>query len=126
MELSPTSFSGLETPWQMYVVLVIKSCFSGSNMIVGGIAGWFAGAGRKSMVFGLSIVVLGPVAVYLILYQLLFPYGAILSDFPELVAVKFAAASYFGTLIAMLSMFFLSRRARIGWRDRFTIREEVY
>lgn len=117
-----------DVPWQMMIAASIAGFFTAPAMIIGGIAGWFGGAGKFSGGVALAAIVLGPIALYILMYYVLSPYGMIYSN-PisggNMMMIKVALSDYFGRLAAMLIMFFLFRRARIGWMNRFTPNAEA-
>ncbi len=112
-----------EFTWEYYLFVALQSAVSATAYIWGGLAGWFAGAGRRSFVLAGGVCLMLPILVWGLAF-LANPLG-VFSSVNWLWYFKNAAASYAGFLIPMLSMFFIFRRARIGWRGRFNNETEA-
>ena len=113
-------FQGMteEVAWQLMVATGLSSFLDASSMIIGGLIGWFAGAGKNSYIVGLVAIFGLPLVLYLILAYALSPYGLLALDHAtQLTMQKLAIASYVGTVAVMLIMFVLLAKARKSWRE---------
>ena len=115
-----------DLPWQVGVVSLIDGFMSAPHMILGGLAGWFAGAGSNSYGLGLAFVLLFPATLAIMLHVWLSPYGSLSQTIDGMKTDPIVLVSgIVGATFAMLVLFVPFVRARKAWRSHKALLETV-
>jgi hypothetical protein len=105
----------------MFFAMLIASFFSAPSMIIGGLAGWFAAAGRYSQFVAWAFVLLAPIGFYWLVAILVSPQDWVITydtaTAMGMTNLQLAVGAYIGTVFAMLLLFVPMRSARKAWRE---------
>ncbi|MFT5630776.1 MAG: hypothetical protein ACI82I_000292 [Gammaproteobacteria bacterium] len=116
-----------EFPLSMVFAPFLASFFSAPSMIIGGLAGWFSGAGKHSQFIALSFVFLSPLVLFLLVSKLVDPMGQRfileVDTAAGLTNLQLMVGAYVGTVLAMLLLYIPLRSARKAWREHKSLLE---
>ncbi len=115
----------------MFFGSAVGGFFSAPYMIIGGLLGWFSGAGPRSFWSGLLLASLLPILMTCLVIFILRPDGYMYAPqymwqgFDQWSTLPFLGGSIAGSMMAILMLFFPMSKARGAWRNHKAILESV-